>query len=1702
MRNRYEAFLTSLQHRGGAGNDELVQIMLPLLEEIQTFHEAGKVAPLDDFDTLLETADCLDIDEHFVREPRYSFRSLSVLSPSAVDAVRITGSETRLTDLDSGSMLFSDEALLQTGPAKAAEIIQRPVYLTGYKSYELALGHHDALTDIFLLGLVMASVVTGLNFYDAEDFQSFMANRLSLKALMPGLHPSLANLIVEMTELDRDKRSRDIPEIIQKLKAFRDYNPEQTIDLTRLEAYRTAPMDARRKLVFQKLRSRLFDTSRRNRLLYFKSNMRFLNLTVSSFPLSLQLNYVKPEHLFYWNTEIAGRLSAAKSLHLNKYLKTDENAYILPSLDKIRLETQRDIQEYGMSPLRLAIAFLHWYNLKDGSGERISSPFILLPAKLIKKKSLRSDEDFMLEPTGTEAEINPILRWMLEETYSIHLPDRIDLATTNLRSFYEEIRSAVEGTNQGIKIALVDKPRIKIIHAVAQRTASVYARRSRKRKAGMTHQYLMDYSYDQDNYHPLGLQLFRAYVQPNELVLEGLSREFTGPSKFRPKALQERDTLYELADGADNPHLWEFDLCHTVLGNFNYRKMSLVRDYDAVLANGGGAHIFQTLFSEAPKEVELAKASPTILSEQFPVVSSDPTQMASVLKSHHGKSYIIQGPPGTGKSQTITNLIADLLARDKKVLFVCEKKAAIDVVYHRLKSRGLHHLCCLIHDSQEDKRAFIADLKLTYEDYLKGGEDLATIKDARAQLAARTSAKIGMLQELHQFSSTLFKEAGKPVYQLLNRLLELEASGASAKSIQQQLLPSYKSWLQSGVVIHKLTERLSAHGKLRTLATHPVRHLNTRVITREGLSLRDLEGRIRSLRAMLSNLQSLPADAENLDELAAIAAAAHSIRQFAVANQLFLIDAADLRSMELDALMRDIEATQRKYGEALQANKAWKQKLPESEARTALPHIERLEGSFFKFLNGTWRRISKVVRSSYDFSSHSIRPSVADVVKSLLHEYEVAHEAEGKVEEARSRFGLSDLERDWQAITALRRQTNQLISQNLQAWKDHPKNAIVLSDNMPGINAARDEVAGLWNGGTSAAMTELDSQLESLLSEIASLPDILHYLEELESADEGLKALLRTEDLAPEAMEQLLLKATLRSLRQRFMAVEKFNAGLVEELAGEIAKLYDELMEANAAYIRAAARDRFMKKLAISQQSATGMSQADKETKKAYTEGRRKLEHEIGKSRAHDSIRNLGEGATGQVLRDLKPVWLMSPLSVSATLPLGKDYFDVVVFDEASQITLEEGVPTMLRAPQSIIVGDEKQMPPSNFFSSNAVDPDDLTEDADTSDERFQLDADSLLTQGARKLESIMLGWHYRSRSESLISYSNAAFYAGGLLTIPDRKGFLQLRQPIVISRPEDASLTAQEVYARTISYHHLPKGLYEERANLDEAAYIAELVRELLRGANGKTIGVVAFSMEQQGAIEEALEALQQADEAFNARLEEEYLCTDEGQFTGLFVKNLENVQGDERDIIIISTCYGYNKDGKMLMNFGPINRKGGEKRLNVIFSRAKEHVVVVSSIQYTDITNEYNEGASIFRRYLQYAQLVSNGDLPAASLVLRTLSGNIGQSTASTAPILTVTGQIKTFLEDNNWEVATDVGQSVFKCPIAVRRKEDSTFRLGILIDDYLHYSNGDILEQYVQRPAILKSFGWRVHRVLTQDWIRDREAVEKRLLAALAD
>jgi len=1706
QRISFRQFLSTAFDKGDYATDDVIAFVLPFLEELASFHENNLVAPFDREDLLFITENRLDIDENLVRAPMKNEASLKKLFEAFSAAnFEVVGRTKVETDVSEGHLNYENLNV----HLDINEPLTIPAYTRGYNCFESLAGHHDAQTDIFCAGLVLGSIALGLDLYDDEDVRMFAEYRRNPVQYNQRIHPTISTLITEMTELDRHRRSQDLYDVINRLKNYRDFDPEKQTDLSKVAGWVNKELKERSQFILNKLRNRLFDTSRRNRLLYYKPNMRFVNLTVSSVPMVLHYQSIRPDLLFTWNTDVSAKVTGMKEIVLNRYLRFEDHVYLGSSLDKIRLESQRDVQEFGFSQLKLVITYLNWHNLKEEAHERIQSPLLLIPVELKKTKRLKEDH-YGLKILDNSAEVNPVLANQLKELYGIRLPDFVDLDEMTLDHFYSLLKAQIDAANQGIQLQYIQKPKIKLIHSVAKQTLSNYRRRLRKKGEKLDSYKNISYSYQRENYKPLGLEIYRQRIEPRSTFLEFLINDDIKVNAQRLTGTNEREReLFQLVESESNPYSWDFDVCNIVLGNFNYKKMSLVRDYNQVIDNNLQHVVFEELFSNQPKKIEALPLEMHKPNDWHHVITADPTQTQAILKSRTGESYIIQGPPGTGKSQTITNLIADFAARGKSVLFVCEKRAALDVVFHRLKQNGLDELCCYIHDSQGDKREFIKNLKATYEEYTTKRMDLTLINRHRTELLDKMGEALEILKQFHDTNLATTADAGVQVRKLIDRLVELREMVITLQPHDAELMPGYGQWMQFGAIMNELSRSLEEMVGEEIFAYHPLSKVNDAIYLHErpinvlSSSVKKITGLYKEIESVLLENAVAADHRATLSQLKNLVQDAILLQPLAEHGNVDLVDIDGARTKEFERKIASLRESKKAYDDRQQTNKLWLHKLSEQDLVNATSIAEKNEGSFFSFLNGPWRKLKKQLKTSYDFAGHQVNPSIVSILKNLKQEYEALHAVNEARKNLQVEYNLENVDTAYLGIELLRsRQDDKEIDYLL-----HHPDAARLVRSLCRINQkVRDfeqELGACLSDIGSRSLLEVRDDLESISLNIDSLQEILPVLKRFASLPEELKKVLRKLPLSMSQMEAAMANKSLMEVLHQNRTFANTDLAAIERSVSQIRHYYRQLLKLNAELIRAGTRQRFTEHIEISNTALSQLNNEQRQFKKNYNEGRKILENEFGKSMRYKSIRELTAKESGLVLRDLKPVWLMSPLSVSDSLPLNTSFFDVVIFDEASQITLEEGIPSLYRSSQTIIVGDDKQMPPTNFFTARTQDPDDLESiDDETEDELLSADADSLLVQGSRKLNSTMLSWHYRSRYETLISYSNHAFYEAGLLTIPDKTIHHNEKPAIEVLKPEDAVNYAMSLFDRSISFHFHPASVYEKRSNVDEANYIAHLVRELLRKKVKDSIGIVAFSQEQQQTIEDALTNLAQQDKEFEQLLEEAFNRTEDDQFVGLIIKNLENIQGDERDIIIMSVCYGFDSRRKVLMNFGPINKKGGEKRLNVIFSRAKKHMAIVSSLKYINITNEYNEGANYFRRFLQYAENVSCGNMATARMILDGLVVKKKQEGLSDqSPV--ISRQIKLELEKQGFEIAEQVGQSNFKCSLAVKVKPgDDEYTLSILVDDDGHYSNPNVLEQYFQRPAILEAFGWRSIHVFAKDWWQNPGKVMEQILKRIKE
>ncbi|WP_431217864.1 AAA domain-containing protein [Puia sp. P3] len=1552
----------------------------------------------------------------------------------------------------------------------------------------------------------------GLDLYDGHDLTVFVQQRTNPSLFNRRIHPTLGRLITEMTELDRGRRSQDLYDIIRRLEHYRDFDPEKQTDLSQIAGWVHKELKQREAFILNRLRNRLFDTSRRNRLLYYKPNMRFVNLTVSSVPIVLHYQSIRPELLFTWHGELAEKITGMKEIVLNKYLRFEDHGYLPASLDRVRVESQRDVQEYGFSQLRLVIAFLNWHNLKEEPRERIQSPLLLLPVDLKKNKKLKEDH-YVLKVLDNAAEVNPVLAGQLKELYGIRLPDFIDLDEMSPEQFYNHVRAQIEEAGQGIALHYIDRPRIRLIHSEARQTVNNYRKRLRRRGFRETGYQSIPYSYDPEHYKPLGLEIFRQRIEPRGSFLESMVNSEVrtnirflvddGPSRERQ--------LYALAESESNPYSWDFDVCHMVLGNFNYKKMSLVRDYNTVIDQELQHHVFDALFSEQPRNFAEHSFDLNKPDEWYHVITADPTQARAILQSRAGYSYIIQGPPGTGKSQTITNLIADFVARGKSILFVCEKRAALDVVFHRLKQVGLEELCCYIHDSQGDKREFIRNLKATYEAFTQDRLDLAQLKSRRQQLLDKMNISIALIREFHAVSLSEGAGAGMDVRQLIERVILLREHLLTMAPKDEELLPTYRDWRDSAVVLKELDEMLEESGADPVYSAHPFSRIQEQIILSDSPH-RQLDAALALALTLVDEVEALlngcrvdPQHVQDPERLKSLVQLAVLLYPFAQTGHMAVADPDREEAKRLGRRFRKYKQLQDAHQQAATKNNGWTNKLPARDLDAAIRLATEKEGKFFSMFSGAWQRLKQQIGTSYDLSQHAVKPTCLSLLLQLKAEYDAQAEVEEEKRKLEEDYRMDNPDTARLSIDLLHGRRAQPELEYLLRHPDGPALVAALQALHQPLSRLGTQLRRCLQEPPTGSLSEIRDELQNIQANAEGLRDWLPVLRAFCALPPPVKRAVRLLPMRTIQIDVAIARKSLDEVYQSNRVYRGIDKQSLDKAVQQLGEAYGSLLGLNAEVIRAYVRQKFLHQLEVSGRPAGQLTEDQKKFKKAYTEGRKILENEFGKSMRYKSIRELSEKDSGLVLKDIKPVWLMSPYSVSDSLPLDTGHFDVVIFDEASQITLEEGVPALYRSGQTIIVGDEKQMPPTDFFSAaaNGNDPDDMDKAEDREEnEWLSDDADSLLAQGARKLDSTLLSWHYRSHYETLISYSNHAFYEGDLLTIPDKTIHHHEKQPLRITAPEEALSTVECLFDRSISYHLLPDSVYEKRSNAGESDYIAHIVRELLKRGVRESIGIVAFSQEQQHTIGTALDLLAEKDAVFAQQLEEAYNRTENDQFTGLIIKNLENIQGDERDIIIMSVCYGPDSRRRMLMNFGPVNKKGGEKRLNVLFSRARKHMAVVSSIRYDQITNEYNEGANYLRRFLQYAELVSLGQMATARAILDGLVPRKAEARGALGPTV-VREQLKQQLVALGYEVAEQVGQSDFKCSLAVRRNgDDEAYSLAILIDDDSHYRNGNLVEQYYQRPAILKAFGWRVLPVYAKDWLHQPQKVLELVVKVLND
>lgn len=1075
---------------------------------------------------------------------------------------------------------------------------------------------------------------------------------------------------------------------------------------------------------------------------------------------------------------------------------------------------------------------------------------------------------------------------------------------------------------------------------------------------------------------------------------------------------------------------------------------------------------------DVPEAVDLDLDHELRPSELLLPVPADSYQMEAVHRAAVvGESFVLHGPPGSGKSQTITNIIANALYRGKRVLFVAEKMAALSVVHKRLSQIGLESFCLELHSNKSTKTAVLSQLEVSAQ-YQLG--------QAAVDFEGESNRLYQLRHELREHVDALHTQLpmGLSLYETLYALEQLppEPSVPYCPVQGRSARMTAREW----------SDELDCCARLQSIAkicgspaNHPLKSVGARDYSpmlkeRAQNALKELLDAYTKLSESLVGVNpvfDLPAD--SLVSL-------NQMQQLADCLGILLGDAA-LSSALLD--VDDVEELGRKADELCRRGEEY-DRLMASITHQFKPSVMDLDAAL---LLAQWQEAETTWFLPYFFTCWGItRRLRAELLpQAQLSSGDVPLLLQGIIDAQREQKFLAsqqswmedhvpNLQQDWSAIRRA-----------ISAVQEINASLLKMLGDMAQVKRARRALSEHFFMGKSAfyqlyaeptasflEALECCQAQEKCLQEILLIPDYEGSLSQRHEAVQLMMVNLgqlrdwcnwkscaakvaedyphfadfihyaETVVFEPQYLQKEYERGIYKDLCQHQMSkhprLTQFNGLIFEERLGkyrELVALNQELARLELCAKLGANIPNFAREAA--QNSELGILQR--------------------------SIRSRGRGMTIRQLFDklpelmprLKPCMLMSPMSVAQYLDAGREPFDLVIFDEASQMPTCEAVGTIARGKNIVVVGDPRQMPPTSFFASNSVDEEHL----DLEDLESILEDCLGLSMPSRHLR-----WHYRSKHESLIAFSNCQYYENKLLTFPS---------------PDD--LCSKLSFIPVKGYYDKGKS----RCNKAEAeAVVAAALHHLADPIKCKrSLGIISFSQVQQSLIEDLL--MHELSKPSNAALEAIALGGDEP----VFVKNLENVQGDERDVIFFSVGYGPDSEGRVSHNFGPLNREGGERRLNVAVSRARYEMQVFSTLSpdQIDLSRSKAQGVAGLRAFLDFAQ--------KGKVALLQKSGSVYTPQASIIEI------IADELSSMGYQVKRHVGSSSYRVDLAIVHPERPDDYLAAIISDGASYQSAPTLrDREITRVGVLRMLGWNVLRIWTLDWWMDRSQVMKQLVADL--
>lgn len=1110
-----------------------------------------------------------------------------------------------------------------------------------------------------------------------------------------------------------------------------------------------------------------------------------------------------------------------------------------------------------------------------------------------------------------------------------------------------------------------------------------------------------------------------------------------------------------------------------VLGIFPQAGSYLVPDYQHLLEEDRYEDIEHFFASRSVKEkIDTQKHSADYFhflnkvkeEDTFTPFKLDAFQENAVKAIKKGNSLVVQGPPGTGKSQLICNLISDFIARGKRVLLVCQKRAALDVVHERLGTDDISDFTALVHDFKNDRKTIFnqinEQIERLYDNRMKNSS-LDAIQLERNFL--QSSRKIDQItEEFEEFKEVLFdeNEAGVSVKELY---LNSDRNAPTINIKQEYRIFTYE---KISIFENKLKIYLAYHKKLnkegytwrhrKRFVGYGIEDLNKmKAILREiPLYQKEISGKVKHLLGSEMELkvaEKVYENRENLKEMLRHLKDDNTFKMFQ-----HILKSREISSGSFPDLLWLSTVRRNLLG-------CFKEPGPEISLETrdlgtfqnALRRKMKARRNIFA--NIKWYLFSKdKAWISKVLASNDLRRKGKDYgILEKMVDYRL--NLEHNVTKLKSTKWLDDIpdfylidvfekwfERQKSAVTGY------LIFDSYRNFKEYFNTTNITREQfIEKVSQLYEIVVDIpsrmdqWKNYFRDARIEVilaDSRLNekmisSLNDDFDALCDFDNLKNELTEPERAVVDKLI--ELPGDNSEEDIVEVFLNSLRMtwidhietKFPILRSINSLKFERMQQDLQDAVKEKMKMSKDITLLKVRERTYENVEFNR--LNNMT--------TY----RNLAHQVTKKRQVWPIRKLIQNFENEVF-DLLPCWMASPEAVSAIFPMEK-LFDLVIFDEASQCFSEQGIPAMYRGKQIMISGDKMQLSPFDLYKVRWEE--ELEETQEPS-----LEVDSLLDLASQYLMQVQLRGHYRSQSLDLIDFSNQHFYHGNLTLLPDK---------IILDKGKPA-----------IEYIKID-GKWSKQINEEEADKVVDVVEILVRDHPEKGIGIVSFNARQQDHIMDRLES-REAESGFMIP-------------ENLFVKNIENVQGDERDIIIFSIGYAPDEKGQMNHHFGSLNVQKGENRLNVAITRAREKIIIVTSIfpQQLKVDETKNDGPKLLKKYLQYALEVSKGEF---SPVLKENNTHRGD--------WYLKNKIKTLEFEQG--VHLEINEEM---PFADLTVKSRGHYVGlILTDDDIYHQSISIKDMHIYTPFTLSAKHWKFVGVFSREYWHNKEAIKEQLFRFL--